>query len=92
YRLACGLTVSSMIETTSISLLIQWVRQGLGEALLPVCLVESFKEDAFRMVRFEDFVPCWDVSLIHLNSFAWNMTARAFMEEMNHFIRGQMAG
>ncbi|MGG4196810.1 LysR family transcriptional regulator [Paenibacillus jamilae] len=92
YGLSCGLTVSSMIETTSISILIQWIRHGLGAALLPVCLVESLKEDAFRMVRFEDCVPCWDVSLVHLNSFVWSMTARSFLKEMNQFIRAQMAG
>lgn len=86
YGRVCGFTLESMIETTSFSFLIHSVRQGIGAALLPVCLAATLKKEALRMVRLEDYVPYWDVSLVHLDSFAWSTTSRACIQEINRFI------
>lgn len=86
YCFSYGFTLESMIETTSISLLIQWVRHGLGAALLPTSFLKSLQDDSLRIVRLERLVPCWDVFLMHLHSVAMRPTARAFIQEMNPFV------
>ncbi|MFC5449204.1 LysR family transcriptional regulator [Paenibacillus aestuarii] len=87
YGLSCGFTLESMIETTSASLLIHWVRQGHGAALLPNSLIRSLNDDSLRIIRIEGQVPTWDISLVHLNSATMRATTRAFIQDMNQFVR-----
>ena len=87
YGLSYGFTLESMIETTSTSLLIHWVRQGHGAALLPNSLLRGLDDDSLRIVRIEGQVPTWDISLVHLNSATMRSTAHAFIQEMKQFVR-----
>ncbi|MFE5319345.1 LysR family transcriptional regulator [Paenibacillus sp. NPDC056579] len=87
YGFSCGFTLESMIETTSTSLLIHWVRQGHGAALLPISLLRSLNDDSLRIVRIEGQVPTWDISLVHLNSAMMRSTAHEFIQEMKQFVR-----
>ncbi|WP_088832011.1 LysR family transcriptional regulator [Paenibacillus tyrfis] len=84
---SCGFTLESMIETTSTSLLIHWVQQGHGAALLPNSLLRNLNDNSLRIVRIEGQVPSWDISLAHLNSMTMRSTAQAFIQEMNQCVR-----
>ncbi|AFC29011.1 LysR family transcriptional regulator [Paenibacillus mucilaginosus 3016] len=87
YGFSCGLTLKSIIETSSSSVLIHWVRHGLGAALIPTSLLESLRDDSLRIVKLEGHTPCWDISLVHLNSVTMRSTARVFMQEMDSYVR-----
>ncbi|AEI40388.1 LysR family transcriptional regulator [Paenibacillus mucilaginosus] len=87
YGFSCGFTLKSIIETSSSSVLIHWVRHGLGAALIPTSLLESLRDDSLRIVKLEGHTPCWDISLVHLNSVTMRSTARVFMQEMDSYVR-----
>ncbi|MGF7031508.1 DNA-binding transcriptional LysR family regulator [Paenibacillus mucilaginosus] len=87
YGFSCGFTLKSIIETSSSSVLIHWVRHGLGAALIPTSLLESLRDDSLRIVKLEGHTPCWDISLVHLNAVTMRSTARVFMQEMDSYVR-----
>ncbi|MBM7569142.1 LysR family transcriptional regulator [Paenibacillus sacheonensis] len=86
YCFSCGFNLKSIIETSSTSVLVHWVRRGLGASLVPASLLENVRDDSLRMVRLEGHVPCWDISLIYLNSVAMKSTARLFVQAMNAYL------
>ncbi len=87
YCFSCGFTLKSIIETSSTSVLIHWVRRGLGAALIPTSLLESLRDDCLRIVKLEGHIPCWDISLVYLNSVTMRSTARIFTQEMDSYVR-----
>ncbi|CAM3375009.1 LysR family transcriptional regulator [Paenibacillus lupini] len=86
YCFSCGFNLKSTIETSSTSVLIHWVRQGLGAALIPASSLESLRDDSLRIVKLEGHIPCWDISLLHLNSVTTSLTSRIFMQEMESYV------
>ncbi|WP_235549360.1 LysR family transcriptional regulator [Paenibacillus sp. Root444D2] len=82
-----GFTLKSIIETSSISVLIHGVRHGLGAALIPTSLLESLRDDSLRIVKLEGKVPCWDISLVYLNSVTMRSAVRKFIQEMNSYVQ-----
>ncbi|MCZ8517950.1 MULTISPECIES: LysR family transcriptional regulator [Paenibacillus] len=88
YGFSCGFTLKSIIETSSTSVLIHWVRHGLGAALIPTSLLESLRDDSLRIVKLEGHTPCWDISLVHLHSVTMRSTASIFIQEMESYVRG----
>ncbi|MDQ0061627.1 DNA-binding transcriptional LysR family regulator [Paenibacillus harenae] len=87
YCLSCGFTLKSIIETSSTSVLIHWVRRGLGAALIPISLLESLRDDSLRIVKLEGHIPCWDISLVYLNSVTMRSIVRIFIQEMDSYVR-----
>nr|WP_221401176.1 LysR family transcriptional regulator [Paenibacillus phyllosphaerae] len=87
HGLSCGFTLKSIIETSSASVLMQWVRQGLGAALIPTSLLKSLRDDSLRIVRLSGHIPCWDISLVYLHSVTMRSTVRAFIQEMDSYVR-----
>lgn len=86
YCFSCGFTLKSLIETSSTSVLINWVRHGLGAALIPTSLLESLWDDSLRIVKLEGHIPYWEISLVYLNSVTMRSTARIFIQEMNSYV------
>lgn len=86
YCFSCGFTLKSIIETSSTSVLISWVRHGLGAALIPTSLLESLWDDSLRIVKLEGHIPYWEISLVYLNSVTMRSTARIFIQEMNSYV------
>lgn len=86
---SCGFTLKSIIETSSTSVLIHWVRHGRGAALMPISLLESLRDDSLRIVKLEGHVPCWDISLVYLNSVTMRPAARIFIQEMDSYVRSE---
>lgn len=87
YCFSCGFALKSSIETSSTSVLIHWVRHGLGAALIPISLLESLKGDSLRIVKLEGHIPRWDISLVYLNSVTMRSIARIFIQEMDSYVR-----
>ncbi|GLX70999.1 LysR family transcriptional regulator [Paenibacillus glycanilyticus] len=87
YSSFCGFTLKSIIETSSISVLMNWARQGLGAALIPTSLHESMKDDSLRMVKLDGHIPSWDISLIYLQSARRKSAANKFILEMESYVR-----
>ncbi|ATF15057.1 LysR family transcriptional regulator [Brevibacillus sp. HB1.2] len=87
YCFSCGFTLKSKIETSSASVLIHWVRHGLGAALIPTSLLENLWDDSLRIVKLEGHTPYWEISLVYLNSVTMRSTARIFIQEMNSYVR-----
>ncbi|MFB9327987.1 LysR family transcriptional regulator [Paenibacillus aurantiacus] len=87
YGSYCGFSLKSIIETSSTSVLIHWVRHGLGAALIPTSLLESLQDDALRIIKLEGHIPRWDISLVYLNTFALRSTANVFIQEMDSYVR-----
>lgn len=87
YCFSYGFTLKSIIETSSISVLIHGVRHGLGAALIPTSLLEGLRDDSLRIVKLEGNVPCWDISLVYLNSVTTKSTVRKFIQEMNSYVQ-----
>lgn len=87
YSFTYGFALKSIIETSSASVLIHWVRHGLGTALIPTSLLESVRDDSLRIVKLEGHIPCWDISLVCLNSVPMSSNARTFIQEINSYIR-----
>ncbi|MGG4498502.1 LysR family transcriptional regulator [Brevibacillus reuszeri] len=87
YCFSCGFTLKSIIETSSTSVLIHWVRHGLGAALIPTSLLESLWDDSLRIVKLEGHIPYWEISLVYHNTVTMRSTARIFIEEMNSYVR-----
>jgi DNA-binding transcriptional LysR family regulator len=87
YCFSYGFTLKSIIETSSIAVLIHGVRSCLGAALIPTSLLESLRDDSLRIVKLEGNVPCWDISLVYLNSVTMRSTVRKFIQEMNPYVQ-----
>lgn len=87
YCFSSGFALKSSIETSSTSVLIHWVRHGLGAALIPISLLESLKDDSLRIVKLEGHIPRWDISLVYLNSVTMRSIARIFIQEMDSYVR-----
>ncbi|MGO4275977.1 LysR family transcriptional regulator, partial [Paenibacillus sp. TAF58] len=66
---------------------IHGVRHGLGAALKPISLLESLRDDSLRIVKLEGNAPCWDISLVYLNSVTTRSTVRKFIQEMNSYVQ-----
>ncbi|KMZ40825.1 MULTISPECIES: LysR family transcriptional regulator [Bacillales] len=87
YCFSCGFTLKSIIETSSTSVLIHWVRHGLGAALIPTSLLESLWDDSLRIIKLEGHIPYWEISLVYLHSVTMRSAARIFIQEMNSYVR-----
>ncbi|ACT04051.1 LysR family transcriptional regulator [Paenibacillus sp. JDR-2] len=87
YCFSYGFTLKSIIETSSTSVLLHWIRHGLGAALIPTSLLESIRDDSLRIVKLEGHIPYWDISLLYLKSANMKSTARLFIQEMDSYVR-----
>ncbi|GMK47168.1 LysR family transcriptional regulator [Paenibacillus glycanilyticus] len=87
YCFSYGFALKSIIETSSISVLIHGVRHGLGAALIPTSLLESLRDDCLSIVKLEGHVPCWDISLVYPNSVTMRPTVRKFIQEMGAYVQ-----
>ncbi|WP_145949897.1 LysR family transcriptional regulator [Paenibacillus sp. Y412MC10] len=87
YCFSSGFALKSSIETSSTSVLIHWVRHGLGAAIIPISLLESLRDDSLRIVKLEGHIPRWDISLVYLNSVTMRPMARLFIQEMDSYVR-----
>lgn len=87
YCFSCGFALKSSIETSSTSVLIHWVRHGLGAAIIPISLLESLRDDSLRIVKLEGHIPRWDISLVYLHSVTMRPMARLFIQEMDSYVR-----
>lgn len=85
--LSYGFTLKSIMHTSSTSVLIHWVRQGLGTSLVPMSVLYSVRDDSLRIVELEGRVPYWDISLVYPKSMTMRPAARLFIQEMNAYIR-----
>lgn len=87
YCFSYGFTLKSIIETSATSVLMHWIRNGLGAALMPTSLLESLRDDSLRIVKLEGHIPYWDISLLYLNSVNMKSTTRLFIQEMDSYVR-----
>ncbi|MCK9860795.1 LysR family transcriptional regulator [Paenibacillus sp. ATY16] len=87
YCFSYGFTLKSIIETSATSVMMHWIRQGLGAALMPTSLLESLRDDCLRIVKLEGHIPYWDISLLYLNSVNMKSTTRLFIQEMDSYVR-----
>lgn len=87
YCFSSGFALKSSIETSSTSVLIHWVRHGLGAAIIPISLLESLRDDSLRIVKLEGHIPRWDISLVYLNSVTMRPMAHLFIQEMDSYVR-----
>lgn len=90
YCFSCGFTLKSTIETSSTSVLIQWVRHRNGADPYTNLYVRKSRDDSLRIVKLEGYAPCWDISLVHLNSVTMSSTARLFIQEINSYVQAEL--
>lgn len=82
-----GFTLNSIMHTSSTSVLIHWVRHGLGASLIPTSVLDSLRDDSLRIVKLEGRVPSWDISLAYLKSVKMRPSVHLFIQEIHSYVR-----
>jgi len=79
-----GLTVEVIMETGSVTSLLQLVSEGVGAAIHPSQLIESFQSLGIRAIPMEGS-PIRDLEIFHRNDKYLSIAAKTFMKRLEEF-------
>ncbi|MHA6482874.1 LysR substrate-binding domain-containing protein [Paenibacillus sp. strain BS8-2] len=81
-----GFRIRTLMETGSVTSLLQLVKANLGATVQPIPLIDSIHDPAFRCIRIVGGAPVRHLCIIHRADHYLGHAARAFMAKtISHF-------
>ncbi|TBL75746.1 LysR family transcriptional regulator [Paenibacillus thalictri] len=83
-----GISIYNPIVTSTLSILLSLVEQGIGASILPRMLLEYLDRDNISAVTLLDPTPSQDICIIHRKDKFMGQAAKLFIGELQSFIQG----